>query len=306
MPQNSFRRGTNRGFTGAFDTRKFSLAVSSVDGWITTRYRNLEVCVMLLKNKVFVLLSLLFLALPLFGRSYSTNFASPPAPQNPISEGGNWINGKANGVNWNNVSTTAGFAFGTQTGFDNFADSTAILTGAWGPDQSAQGVIHIVQQDSGVTAEESEIRLRSWFTTTPCPGQSTGGCATGYEVNFSAVSGNNYVQIVRWNGPLGSFTLLDSRTATVSNGDTVKATISGNTITAYVNGVQILQVTDSTYNSTYCSSHTCNPGMGFYLQNGSGTGTNSHFGFSSFQATDGTTTTPTPPAAPSGLTAVPK
>ena len=259
---------------------------------------------MLLKNKICFLLAVLFVSAPLFGRSYSTNFASPPAPENPISEGGNWINGKVNGLDWKNVSTTAGFAFGTQTGFDSFADSTAILTGAWGPDQSGQAVLHIVQQDSGVVAEESEIRLRSWFTTTPCPGQSTGGCATGYEVNFSAVTGNNYVQIVRWNGPLGSFTLLNSNQPAVHNGDIVKATISGNTITAFINGVQVLQATDSTYNSTYCSSHPCNPGMGFYLQNGSGTGNNSHFGFSSFQATDGTTTSP--PAPPSGLTAVPK
>ena len=255
-------------------------------------------------NKACFSLALVLMTAPLFARSYSTKFPSPPAPENPISESGNWINGKTNGLDWNDVSTTGSFAFGTQTGSDEFADSTAILTGTWGADQSAQAVIHIVQQDSGVVAEESEIRLRSWLTTTPCPSQSTGGCATGYEINFSAVSGNNYVQIVRWNGPLGSFTLLDARSATVNNGDTVKATISGNTITAYVNGVQVLQVTDATYNSTYCSSHPCNPGMGFYLQNGSGTGSNSHFGFSSFQATDGITSTP--PAPPSGLTAVPK
>ena len=259
---------------------------------------------MLLKNKICSLLLLLFAAMPMFGRSYSTSFASPPAPENPISEAGNWINGQANGTDWKNVATTAGMAFGTQTGFDNFADSTAILTGTWGADQSAQAVLHIVQQDSGVVAEESEIRLRSSLTTTPCSGQSTGGCATGYEINFSAVTGNNYVQIVRWNGPLGNFTMLASTQPAVHDGDTVKATISGNTITAYINGVQVLQTTDSTYNSTYCASHPCNPGMGFYLQNGSGTGTNSHFGFSSFQASDGSTSSP--PAPPTGLTAVPK
>jgi hypothetical protein len=207
-------------------------------------------------------------------------------------------------VNWKNVSTTAGFAFGTQTGSDNFADSTAILTGVWGPDQSGQAVIHIVAQDSGVVAEESEIRLRSWMTTTPCPGQTSGGCNTGYEINFSAVTGNNYVQIVRWNGPLGKFTMLASTSAVaVHNGDAVKASIAGTTITAYINGVQVLQTTDATYNSTYCSAHPCNPGMGFYLQNGSGTGNNAHFGFSSFQATDGAST---PPAPPTGLIATPK
>lgn len=255
-------------------------------------------------KRSFCLSTVLLLVVPVFGRDYSTSFASPPAPENPVSEQGNWINGRVNGLNWNNVRTTAGFAFGTQSGSDIFADSTALLTGAWGADQSAQAVIHIVAQDVGIAAEESEIRLRSWMTTTPCPGQTTGGCNTGYEINFSAVSGNNYVQIVRWNGPLGNFTLLDARSPAIHDGDVVKATISGDTITAFVNGTQILQVTDTTYNAAYCSTHPCNPGMGFYLQNSSGSGNNAHFGFSSFQATDGAKTPP--PAPPSGLTTVVK
>ena len=151
-----------------------------------------------------------------------------------------------------------------------------------------------------MVAEESEIRLRSWMTTTPCPGRTTGGCNTGYEINFSAVSGNNYVQIVRWNGPLGSFTLLNAAQPAVHDGDIVKATISGNTITAYINGTQVLQVTDTVYNATYCSTHPCNPGIGFFLENGSGTGNDAHFGFSSYTVTDGATTV----APPTGLTNV--
>ena len=218
--------------------------------------------------------------------SYTTNFSSPPAPESPISEQGHWVNGKANALDWNNVRTTSGFAFGTQTGSDGFSDSTALLTGTWGADQFAQAKVHIVAQDPGVVAEESEIRLRSGMSTTPCPGQTSGGCNTGYEINFSAVTGNNYVQIVRWNGPLGSFNLLNSRTQPVQDGDVVKATIVGNTITAFINGAQVLQVTDATYNAAYCSTHTCNPGIGFYLQNGSGAGNNAHFGFSSFTATN--------------------
>jgi hypothetical protein len=259
---------------------------------------------MLCKNKIVTVWAVLLVAVPLFGRSYSTSFAAPPAPENPISEQNNWINGQSNGLNWKNVRTTTGFAFGTQTGSEGFADSTAVLTGAWGADQSAQAVVHIVSPDSGVVAEEGEIRLRSWITTSPCPGHSSGGCNTGYEINFSALTGNNYVQIVRWNGPLGSFTMLASVTTPVRNGDVVKASIAGNTITAFINGVKVLQATDATYNAAYCSAHPCNPGMGFYLQNGSAVGNNAHFGFSSFQATDGVSTPP--PAPPTGLGAVPK
>lgn len=237
---------------------------------------------------------------PPAGHSYTTNFQSPPAPENPISEQSKWINGKANALDWQNVRTTAGFAFGTQTGFNGFDDSTALLTGPWGPNQTAQATIHIVAQDAGVAAEESEIRLRSSMSSSPCPGQSTGGCNTGYEINFSAVTGNNYVQIVRWNGPLGSFTMLDGRAPAVHDGDTAKATIVGNTITAYINGTQVAQATDTTYDATWCSTHPCNPGIGFYLQNSTGTGNNAHFGFSSFTVTDGA------PLPPTGLSTVVK
>jgi len=45
--------------------------------------------------------------------TYTTNF---PLTEDPISEGGKWINGKKDGVDWANVRTTPGFAFGTEIG----------------------------------------------------------------------------------------------------------------------------------------------------------------------------------------------
>jgi hypothetical protein len=48
-------------------------------------------------------------------------------------------------------------------------------------------------------------------------------------------------------------------------------------ITAYINGVQVLQTTDNTFMSG-------NPGIGFYVERA--TGVNDDFGFSSFTATD--------------------
>jgi hypothetical protein len=98
------------------------------------------------------------------------------------------------------------------------------------------------------------------------------------------------VQIVRWNGPLGSWTLLDARGGAsygIRTGDVVKATAIGNVITAYINGVAVLQVTDSTYPGG-------SPGMGFYLQNA--TGKNSDYGFTSFTATDGSVSSLSPPS----------
>ena len=84
------------------------------------------------------------------------------------------------------------------------------------------------------------------------------------------------MQIVRWNGALGDFTYIASTTGPgLKNGDVVEATISGDTITAYINGVEVLQGTDSTY-------ATGDPGMGFFLQ---GSANTQDYGFTSFTAT---------------------
>jgi hypothetical protein len=209
-------------------------------------------------------------------RTYTTNF---PHTEDPISEGGNWINGQTDGLDWANVRTTPGFAFGTELGGTRTApqkydDSTALLTGAWGPDQTAQATVHAVNQNDQIY-EEVELRLRSALSLHK---------ATGYEILFRcSKTGKAYTEIVRWNGPLGSFTYLRRAKGShygVANGDVVKATIVGNVITAYVNGVQVLQATDPTYTSG-------SPGMGFYIEGT--TGVNGDYGFTSFTATDGAT-----------------
>jgi hypothetical protein len=215
--------------------------------------------------------------------TYATSF---PASENPISEGGRWINGKANGVDWSNVTTTPGLAIGTQTGSAGYNDSLAILQGTWGPNQTASATVHSVNQMGGSVFEEVEILLRF----------SIGShVARGYEINFRSMnSSESYTQIVRWNGALGSFTEIDGRGGSsygIREGDTVKATIVGNTITSYINGVAKLSVTDSTFSSG-------SPGMGFYLQGASGV--NGNYGFTSYAATDGGSV-PTAPSAPTSL-----
>ena len=61
--------------------------------------------------------------------TYTTNF---PLTENPISEGGKWINGKKDGVDWTDVRTTPGLAFGTEIGgnrpeLEKYDDATALL-----------------------------------------------------------------------------------------------------------------------------------------------------------------------------------
>jgi hypothetical protein len=197
---------------------------------------------------------------PTPGHNYTTQFA---ATENPISEGGNWINGKATGLDWADVSTTPGKAIGTETGSGGFDDSTAILTGTWNADQAAQATVFASTGFHG----EVELRLRSSISAHSC---------TGYELNFSS----GYSQVVRWEGPLGSFTILANNTSvSVKNGDVVKATIIGNEITVFINNVQVNHVFDNTYTKGA-------PGIGFFNA-GSANSPNSEYGFTNFTATDG-------------------
>jgi hypothetical protein len=216
---------------------------------------------------------------PASTRTYTTNF---PLIENPIAENGNWINGAAVGLEWSNVRTAAGLAFGTQTGTATgnavYADSTAVLTGTWGADQEASATVYVGSAPTSSSVfEEVELRLRTTVTA---------NSITGYEINCSVSTANNYLQIVRWNGPLNNWTQIDGREQHCKNLDTIKATIKGSTISVYYNGTLIMTDTDSTFRSG-------SPGIGFYLQGA--TGTNANYGFSSFSADDGSGTAPSPP-----------
>jgi chitodextrinase len=218
------------------------------------------------------------------GNSYATNFS---LTENPISEAGIWINGKVTGLDWANVRTTPGLTFGTQTDTVHYDDSTAILSGTWGPDQTARATVHSVNQNSSIF-EEVELRLRTSISA---------HSITGYEFNFRCTAdGTQYVQIVRWNGPLGNFTLLDSRAGPgLHNGDVVTATAAGSTLSASINGNLIVQVTDGTFRSG-------SPGVGFYIQGGNAS-QEGDYGFSSFTASDGGTAEAIPPSVPANLVA---
>ena len=202
-------------------------------------------------------------------RTYTTHF---PLTENPISEGGNWIDGRTTGLDWADVSTTPGLAIGRESGFTGYDDATALLTGTWGSNQSATAAVYSTNRMSGNVYEEVEIRLRSSL--------SAHGC-TGYEVLFSLRPDSScYVQIVRWNGPLGSFDYVNATGGSqfiLQTGDTVSGSISNSTITAYINGTPVLQGTDTNFSSG-------NPGLGIFIQGAAGV--NGDYGFMNYTATD--------------------
>jgi hypothetical protein len=88
--------------------------------------------------------------------------------------------------------------------------------------------------------------------------------------------------IVRWDGPLGGFTYLAEKRGAdyrLKDGDILKASVVGNVITVFINGVEKARVVDDTFK-------TGNPGIGEYLacDGRQGLGSNSDFGFASFTA----------------------
>ncbi len=228
-----------------------------------------------MRGSIAILLFLMLSWTSVSAQTYATNF---PLTENPISENGHWINGESVGLDWADVSTTPGLAIGRESGSTGFDDATALLTGSWGADQTVQATVYTVNQNDSYY-QEVELRLRSSLSA---------HISTGYEILFQcSKTAGAYMAIVRWNGLLDDFTeLFGQRGAQygVADGDVIRATIIGDVITAYINGVQVARVTDDTY-------ATGNPGMGFYLWRGAGT--NGDYGFTSFTATG----SPAPPTA---------
>jgi len=209
-------------------------------------------------------------ALPTATQTCTTHFEGT---EFPLSEGGRWIN---QSVDWAKIGKSGGIAYGTQTGTNTgiyrFDDSYAHLSG-FPPDQEAWGQVRITKPNPSCH-QELEILLR-W--------SSSAHHTTGYECFARCLnSDESYLQIVRWEGPLGKFTYLADRRGTnygLKDGDILKASVVGNVITVYINGVEKARVTDDTHKAG-------NPGMGEFLacDRGNGVGSNADFGFSSFTA----------------------
>lgn len=241
------------------------------------------------------------------GRTYTTNF---PATENPISEGGNWRNGQREGIDWKDIRTVPGLAFGTQGGTPPpYDDSTAVLNGTWGPDQTVEAKVKTVNQNGSIN-QEVEIRLRTTINARSL---------SGYEVLYKVThDGNQYHQIVRWHGPIGTstcnwncaFSLVpgsrDMRAGDgfpgVYDGDTIGASIVGNRITTWITHNGVKRVLQDIYDTSgpgggaYFTSGS--PGMGFWLRGPAST--LADYGLTSFSATDAGALPPAP-GAPNNL-----
>jgi hypothetical protein len=219
-------------------------------------------------------------------RSYRTEF---PLTENPISEGGAWLNGRKDGIDWIDVISGGGYAYGEvsrmttaerrveQGNLDSAAtgtapegdydDPTAVLAGSWGRNQLARARV-ISRSPTEEYFQEVQIRLRSKIEPNLC---------TGYEVFWRCLTNDQgYAEIVRWNGKVGDFTSLVRLVGTgygVKDGDLVEASIFGNVIKGSINGVQVISTTDDVLTEG-------SPGIGFNFFVGE---TNVDHGFSHFE-----------------------
>jgi hypothetical protein len=217
-------------------------------------------------------------------RSYKSDF---PRDEDPVSEDGMWLNGKADGIDWSDVATSNGVIHGGPSRMKNlerraeqgnleaddaapvgdYDDPTAVLTGDWGPNQHGKGVAHI-ESPTDEWFQEVQIRLRSTIEPNSC---------TGYEIFFRCMkSDDSYAEIVRWNGAIGDWTSLQRHVGIeygVEDGDLIEATIEGNVITGFINGVEKITVTDDAFANG-------SPGVGFNFGVGD---TYANHGFSSFE-----------------------
>lgn len=197
--------------------------------------------------------------------SYSTSF---PATENPISEGGIWLNGLTDGLDWNDIQTVPGKAYAatldTAPGGDS--DDICVLKPAFFACTANQFSQATVFRNGGYSPSGShEISLLVRFAI-------SAHSAAGYEWYVNQNGGSS---IVRWNGAHSSFDIIASPTCNApANGDVFRMEISGTTITVYQNGVSKGTVNNSTFS-------TGNPGFGNNPSTG-GTATVSGMGYSAW------------------------
>jgi hypothetical protein len=221
------------------------------------------------------------------GRSYRTRFERD---EEPLSESGLWLNGKKDGIDWADVLVKNGLAYGSVTRMavaerrveqgnldpssgegavpeGDYDDPTAVLTGEWGKNQHAKATV-FSKNPTAEYFQEVEIRLRSAISPHLC---------TGYEVFFRCLkTEEGYAEIVRWNGKAGDFTSLKKLSGPqygVKDGDVIEATIHGDVLRGYINGVEVISAADDVFT-------TGSPGIGFNFFVGN---TNVDHGFTSFE-----------------------
>ena len=204
-------------------------------------------------------------------KTYSSNFEHD---EDPVSEGGIWINGLKEGIDWADCVVSNGRIHGGPTRMNqaekraeqatlgagtedadaapegDYDDPTAVIRGEWGTNQYGKGIV-VADNPTDEWFQEVEIRLRTVIEPNWC---------RGYEIFFRALTDElGYAEIVRWNGKIKDWTSLQKHIGPrygVKTGDVVEATAIGKVLKGYINGVEVITATDDVYSDGL-------PGVGF-------------------------------------------
>lgn len=182
---------------------------------------------------------------PTAATMYQTTFG---ATENPISEGGKWLNGGTDGLDWSDCKTSGGNVVGTQIKNAHYNDATAVLNNrTWAENQRVRATVY-KNSPSDAGEPEVEIRLRSVVGA---------HVNRGYECLFST-NGLYDIQIVRWDG-LDDYHYvgMSAEPHVLADGDVVEADIVGGHIKVWLNDTLMAEADDSTWTDG-------NPGIGFW------------------------------------------
>lgn len=204
----------------------------------------------------------LILRAPTAATDFSTAF---PATENPISQGGIFLNGGTDGTAWKD-NQSAGKAFATSIDTDGVTDCVSQLKRSFlactSNQYSEATLFKVGGYGPGVTTHELEVFVNLTIAS---------NSITGYELYLN-IGGNH--TLVRWNGAHNDFSPLDSNNAGNGNmpayadGDVIRIERNGSALNCYhrtAAGSFILYTTHS--DTTYTGG---NPGFGTNPANDAG------------------------------------
>lgn len=173
------------------------------------------------------------LALPV---SFVADFS---ATENPINQGGKWLNGGATGLDWTNCQTAGGLLGATSIELapPPYNDSIAIVNPAFQGFNARQYVQGTIHRASGYTfGHEASLLIRFAISA---------NVARGYEIYWST---NGGINLILWSGPINGFTPLATATpGLAANGDVVRVEADGSQIVVKINNSTVITWTDSTW-----------------------------------------------------------
>ena len=173
--------------------------------------------------------------------TYNLNFATAFAlTENPLRDGTRWREGKADGIDWNNIQTNGARAFGTADSPTGVDDNIACLNPAvftFNDNQFIQGTVFIAAGYAPATNHEIELHIGTVIGANSITTME-------FLINMAGTSA-----MARWDGAINNVQFpipTGPGTTIVTSGDVFLFERTGNVYTVKQNGTLIYALTDAT------------------------------------------------------------